>query len=340
MTQERNLKERQLKYYESEVKHTPLHYASLPRGGTIKREIAYKEIYTYESPLDDISPFESQPQEIGKIFEEQLKTSARLSLDDLTNDHLLSLFEKEETATTKSGALEILLARNCENCILAAVVYRELVKGRLPISWRNTLLLALEHIQIEDPKLRRELSNFLLQLCPNMKDETYPRSRSALAAALRTLPTLLDDVNQTVQLLMFLNTEYPTQIRRIVLLGIQSIARFPTPGNIPEEAVTIIGDELVCCARYLLRNSVYPTSEEEFDLGLDVIDTLIILAYNDIPSLICELESLRVKWVVEQLNDTLLDTIKMWETCAPSFYNTKKDLIASTRKTLNSIHAS
>jgi hypothetical protein len=344
MAQERELAENTSTAicYQHELLSTPLQYHRLPGGGTVKRQIKYVEKGVLYPP-DDANLANLSQDDIYEYVKEQsgqLEVS-QSNLDDLSTDQLLAIIEAEESTITKARSLDILLARNYQNReqnrTLATAVYRQLIKNKLPISWRNTLLLALEHIQIEEPNLRRELSVFLLKLCPNMKDETYPRSYNALVAAFRTLPTLLDDANHTIQLLKFLSTEYTTKIRHIVLFGIRSMASLPIPGNIPEKVVVEIGNELACCARYLLRCSVSPTSEEEFDLGLDIVGTLIVLGYNTVPSLICELETLRTKWVIDQLNDTLSDVVKMWETRAPSFHKAKQNLIIATRKAIDSI---
>ena len=339
MAQERKMEESTFGIlYERVLFITPLQYSSSPTGGTLKRQIKLIERGVLKLP-DDANLVNSAQDEVYKYIEEkygQFEVS-QSNLDNLSTDQLLATIEADESTTTKAKALEILLAINCKEHGLGAAIYRQLVQDRLPISWRNSLLLALEHLQIEKVDLRQKMGNFLLQLCPNMKNEAYPRSRSALAAAVRTLPTLLDDGNQVVLLLRFFNTEYPTKIRRIVLLGIQSMASLPTPGNISEKVVDVIDKELVFCARYLLRCSAYPTSEEEFDLGLDVIDTLIMLGYDAAPSLICELKSLHVKWVVDQLKKSLLCASEMWKTRAPSFYEAKKDFIAGMRKAIDSI---
>jgi len=321
---------------ESELKYTPWWAIKLPTGQSIRTQIKYYQKYSMDI-RDNINPLDLPQIEIGKIFEDQLKSSLQLSLDSLSDDELFALIEVDQSIIAKARSLEILIARDCENPFLAALVYQELIKDKLPISWRNTLLLAIEHIQIKEPNLRRELSAFLLKLCPNIKDETHPRSLSASAAAVRTLPTLLDDANQTVQLLKFLSTDYSIKTRHIALFGIRSMASLPTPGNIPEKIVTEIGNELVYCARYHLRHSACSTSEEEFDLGLDIIDTLIVLGYNAVPSLICELETLRMKWVIDHLNDTLSNAIIMWETRAPSFHKAKQNLITAIRKAVDSI---
>ncbi len=252
-------------------------------------------------------------QRVEALFEKEdvePKTSSML-LSSFQDTALYRLVSESKSVVIQSRAIEEFLRR--ESDVLPGLLVQELERKDLKKpSWRNTLLLAAEHVQFTDLSHRKRLRECLKLHSKAMKGEWHPRTQSALRASLRMLLSLMADWRDSLDLIPFLILDYPVRIKRIALLGIQNLFRdFPPPPN-DEETLNSFRRAIAIIAESYLTPSVCSESEDEFDLGLDALDTLIKLAEPCVSNLIYSVVKFAESWTIKQIKETLHKTHEAW----------------------------
>lgn len=252
------------------------------------------------------------PQRVEALFEkEEVEPKVGLLLlTSLQETALLRLVHEGESVVIQSRAIEELLRR--ESRALPSLLVQELERKDLLPSWRNTLLLSAEHVQLTDLSHRKKLRECLKLRSKAMKGEWHPRTQSALRSSLRILLSLMADWRDSLDLLPFLILDYPVRIKRIALLGIQNLFRdFPPPPDAAEE-LTSLRSSIAIMAESYLTPSVYSESEDEFDLGLDALDALIQLAEPCVPDHIASVAKFAESWTITQIQEKLSTMHEVW----------------------------
>jgi len=272
----------------------------------------YKYVkYEFEG-LDWESLSQIDRQKVKALFEkEDVEPKAgSLLLTSFQETALFRLVSESKSVVIQSRAIEELLRRKLG--VLPGLLVQELGRDDLLPSWRNTLLLVAEHVQFTELSHRKKLRECLKLHSKAMKGEWHPRTQSALRASLRMLLSLMADWCDSLDLLPFLILDYPLRIKRIALLGIQNLFQdFPPLPNAAEK-LTSFRRAIAIIAESYLTPSVFSESEDEFDLGLDAIDTLIQLADPCVSNLIASVVKFAESWTIKQIQEKLHKAHEAW----------------------------
>ena len=267
------------------------------------------EYFVEGSEQDSIEQMDLEA--VGALFErEKIETKeSKLGFASFTESILLRLASEGESVIIRSRAIEELLRK--ESNALQEFLITELEKNDLNTSWRNTLLLATEHVEFSNQKHRERLRECLKFWSQSLKSEWHPRSQSALRAAIRILSSSMAEPCDSLDLLPFLTLNYQVRIKRIALLGIQDLFRDAPPPD-AAETLTSFRRAIAIMAESHLTPSVCSESEDEFDLGLDALDALIQLADPCVLNLITHVAEFADSWAIKQIQETLHKTHEAW----------------------------
>lgn len=312
----------------------PPYRESLSRREYSPGKYAWKETrseyFVEASEQESIEQIDTEA--VRSLFERE-KTKPKASSSLLTSFQETALFRlvsESKSVVIQSRAIEELLRR--ESGVLPGLLVQELGRDDLPPSWRNTLLLAAEHVQFTELSHRKKLRECLKLHSKAMKGEWRPRTQSALRASLRMLLSLMADWRDSLDLLPFLILDYPVRIKRIALLGIQNLFRdFPPPPEAAEK-LTSLRSSIAITAEIYLTPFVYEHSEDEFDLGLDALDALIRFAEPCVPKLVASLIDFTEKWPRKQIQKTLHEAYEVW---SEKEFPQKEASLALVSKSLN-----
>jgi hypothetical protein len=272
-----------------------------------KDMIVWKEIrheYTVEG-LDS-----KNVKEIASSYQKNESEGATLVLASLTETALLRLVSEDKDVVLRSRAIEELLRRQTD--ALPDIIVKELERSDIAKAWRNTLLLVAEHVQFTNLQHQEKLRECLKLHARNMKSECHPRTQIALRSLLHIRLSLMVDWRDSLDLTSFLVLDYPIQVKRIALLGIQNLFKNEPPST--EELLTLapVQEAIASIAKFFLVRSVYNESEDEFDLGLDALDTLFRLADPCTTQIVASVVSFADKWVSSQIRKTIRETRDIW----------------------------
>jgi hypothetical protein len=229
-----------------------------------------------------------------------------------TNDLIAIIRSSDKRTTEKAQSLEILIARN-ETETLGDIVGTELLSDQNSISWRNTLLLALEHVVVQDIELRKKLVAKLTTLGGEIKEETYPRSKHALYSLVRTLLIIIDDPMDIPRMFLFLDMGFSIKVQRITLLGFESIMSNPLPVLWENGIIKLLIDKMKIVCDCMLCEEKYLLQSEDFDLGIHALRVLIACAWDSLPSYIQDKTCLHRSWIIKHLHEALDINVVIWE---------------------------
>lgn len=240
----------------------------------------------------------------------RLSTPTPQPIPALSDSELWGVAKQDASARRRAGALEELIRREVPE--VAAFVAEELQKSGLKATWRNTLIFAVEHLQFTEPEQRGKLRQRLRELATTINGESHPRSRLAQEAALRRWGSLLDDKAQLRETVEFLATTYPLSVRLIALQTIQNAFDMEPPSTATYDALEPLRDELAATASYLLRVAVLERSEEDFDIGLTALESLVRLGDRRALEHVTQCGSMGRRWIVKQTGRFLEETLAAW----------------------------
>lgn len=210
----------------------------------------------------------------------------------------------------RAVALHELLRRGQE---LERFVIAELAVDTLVPSWRNTLLLATEHMDFLDSGQRSQIRQRLLTHAAALTDEIHPRSRLAQEAALRRYASLLDEKRDIGAISTFLQSKYSLRCRQVALQAVQNVFRQRPPTDAEREDLRPLAQDLIAMCSYYLSKRCLDGAEEEFTLGLNALFGVIRMADSASSNTIGEVAQIGRPWVLRAVHDYLADTLDLWQ---------------------------
>ncbi len=249
-------------------------------------------------------------KEIASYHQKNESEGVALVLASLTETALLRLVSESKDVVLRSRAIEDLLRRKANE--LPDIIVKELERTDITKAWRNTLLLIAEHVQFTNLQHQEKLQECLKLHARNMKNECHPRTQIALRSLLHIRLSLMVDWRDSLDLTSFLVLDYPIQVKRIALLGIQNLFQNEPPSTEALQTLAPLQEAIASIAKFFLTHSVYNESEDEFDLGLDALDTLFRLADPCTPQIVASVVSFADKWVSSQIQKTIRETREIW----------------------------
>lgn len=269
-----------------------------------------RDVYTAESSGGKNIEEIDRPK-IESLFEEKNETEvSSLNLSSLVEPALIELVSESNYVILRARAIEELLRRKAD--ILPDIIVKELERSDIAKAWRNTLLLVAEHVQFTNLQHQEKLRKCLKLHARNMKSECHPRTQIALRSLLHILLSLMMDWRDSLDLTFFLVLDYPIQVKRIALLGIQNLFQNDPPSTEALQTLAPLQEAIASIAKFFLTHSVYNESEDEFDLGLDALDTLFRLADPCTPQIVASVVSFADKWVSRQIQKTIRERREIW----------------------------
>ncbi len=275
--------------------------------------LVWKEIlnnYTVEG-YDGTNIEDIDCSEVESFFKEKNEEEVgSLNLSSLLEKGLIELVSESNHVVLRARAIEELLKRKVD--ILPDIIVKELERIDIYKAWRNTLLLVAEHVQFANLQHQEKLRECLKLHARNMKSECHPRTQIALRSLLHIRLSLMVDWRDSLDLTSFLVLDYPIQVKRIALLGIQNLFKNEPPSTEALQTLAPIQEAIASIAKFFLTRSVYNESEDEFDLGLDALDTLFRLADPSTTQIVASVVSFPDKWVSRQIQKTIRETREIW----------------------------
>jgi len=250
---------------------------------------------------------EKLPAKLGEI------ARPSLSLADLTAADLWQVVRPERSVAIRAAALAELVSYERERANLALFVVEQLARDDLKPTWRNTLILATEHLDFLNAGQRQRLRDRLRSLTLTLNEEWHPRSRLAQEAAVRRYGCLIDDKAQLLEIVDFLSTAYPLRVRLIALQTIQNAFALAPPCVSMKRDLEPLRDELRRMVEFFFRGETLKRSEEDFDLGLTALEALIRLDDGMISEFVPRVKAIGRRWVARQLAHFLAETQKAWQ---------------------------
>ncbi len=263
-----------------------------------------------------------------------LSTSSPPPIQALAAFELWSVAKQDRSTIRRARALEELIRREVSE--VASFVVEELQESGLKPTWRNTLIFAAEHLRFTEPEQREKLRERLRELAATINGESHPRSRLAQEAALRRWGSLLDDKIQLRETVEFLATTYPLSVRLIALQTIQNAFDLEPPSTATYDALEPLRDELAATASYLLRVAVLERSEEDFDIGLTALESLVRLGDRRALEHVTRCGSMGRRWIVKQTGRFLQETLAAW---TQAEVDSSSDAVAVVREALDLLSA-
>ena len=249
-------------------------------------------------------------KEIASSYQKNETEGEALVLASLTETALLRLVSENKDVVLRSRAIEDLLRRKAD--ALPDIIVKELERTDITKAWRNTLLLIAEHVQFTNLQHQEKLRECLKRHARNMKNECHPRTQIALRSLLHIRLSLMVDWRDSLYLTSFLVLDYPIQVKRIALFGIQNLFQNEPPSTEALQTLAPVQEAIASIAKFFLTRSVYNESEDEFDLGLDALDTLFRLADPSTTQIVASVVSFADKWVSRQIQKTIRETREIW----------------------------
>jgi hypothetical protein len=223
-------------------------------------------------------------------------------LPELSTEAIKGVIRDEPSVVRRGQALEVLLSRGAAD--IDVLLARELEAPPQSRGWRNTLLLASEHVSPRDPGSRLNLRKALLETCVGMPNESHPRSRLALCGGLRTACALTDTVEALSDLTRFLTPGYPLEAVRVILISIrESPLSLALRGN--QTALPDLRAAITAIARGTLTMTANQQAEAAFDLGLDALHALIAMNDAGTTDLVWQATALGFPWVNRELEQAV-----------------------------------
>lgn len=212
-------------------------------------------------------------------------------------------------------------------------IVAELYKDDLPSSWRNSLILVLEDVQVNDEHRRRRIIDRLFLLAQSLRRSTEVGIAPIVHSAIRSYASMID-LRETGCLATFLEPPKPVETRLVALLCIVNMFASRPPDQGGDDALRDRVHELAI--KFLDRDWLAPG--EKAAIGQTAMVALAAMGDARVAECTAVVKGLATPWLTRQVTSKLEALLANWSTDSSLVDHPATTLLQDQLKALRAEH--